>query len=366
MKSILGILIAIVLAGQFANVTYSQQNVAGGLCERLKMYGDAKTDRERAAGYNGLRSASVDTPKDLACLRKSLLQKQADEVLSGGVRDLVFKINKPKDLEQLIDVVERGLPLLRKSAGKELSEADAAVLENQQMIIVRVIQRLGELKVGKAIPILRQCLEFEGTEPEASTALALFGDTTSSYPAMEKMVRDLEDQTLQAKWPELAQQMIRIHDKRAKPYLLKLTQHEDFYVGNYAARAFVNLVEEGDFVALKGMTRNPNPSVRSCSIRGIGKIQSSAYDDILVEMLREDADENVRAEAADELGRKNVRKAIPDLKNALKSKDLRIRANAFVALYLLTGTKFDFEGRSARDDDRAEQEVRLRLRMGSK
>jgi HEAT repeat protein len=77
---------------------------------------------------------------------------------------------------------------------------------------------------------------------------------------------------------------------------------------------------------------------------------------ILCDLLINDPIYVVRSNAAKALGYKKVTISVPYLKKALNDKDFGVRKEAFIALYILTGQKYTFNGRDAAVEQTAEQQ----------
>jgi len=270
------------------------------------------------------------------------------------------------------------------------SVRDAEFLQRHKAIMFAA-NILGLMKSRKAVPILKEYLKFKGLDYYASNALAQIGDNSASAEILEKVysgedvnyagqgseeavtiVRDLEDETKKDKWPKIAKQIIHIHDRKAKPYLKRLFNHERSYVRWESAGKFRQLVDENDVPSILEMTRNKDGGVRAEGINAMQNLKNIEFGDELIALLN-DPDYNVRRHAAKALGYKKIFRAVPYLEKAIKNSELRaekpiggngradelkVREEAYIALYILTGNKYDFNGKSAEVERRAEKQKR--------
>lgn len=188
------------------------------------------------------------------------------------------------------------------------------------------------------------------------------------------IVRDLEDPSKKAEWPKIAKQIISIHDPKAKPALKRLFNHEETYVRWEAASKFRQLVDDRDVPIILEMTKNKDKIVRVEAIHAMQNLQNIEFGDELIALLNDPA-YNVRRTAAKALGYKKISRAVPYLEKALTdgeqlanlhytepgrySNELGVCEEIYIALYILTGKKYDFKGKTISIEQTAERQKRF-------
>ena len=120
--------------------------------------------------------------------------------------------------------------------------------------------------------------------------------------------------------------------------------------------AFSNLVDADDVNTIIEMSQNSDWTVRSFAIDSMERLPGNSFDDLLINILQNDPHSTLRSGAARAIGYKQIKKAVPFLENALKDKDLYVRQNAFIALYILTDKKYNFDGKTSVIEKKAERE----------
>ncbi len=322
-----------------------------------------------------LDRADIKTPEDMAELRKILSKKELDKNLSILA---VGKINKIQDIsfdDDLIEILKEEKPIAEKITRNEA--ADMGEMERQIHMTTAwfIIEKLGYHKNQKAVPLIKEFLNIPDLQYYASEALARIGDKSASEDIKEKaykgevinygglgldeaiqIVTDLEDKSKKDKWKKITNQLINIRDPQAKPYLKKLFNHEDEDVRGQAAIAFTNMVSNNDVDVLVEITNHRDYKVRSRAVYGMMRLKDVPFDDILINVLRYDPDNLPRAKAARALGYKMVSKSVPYLEKALNDEDYYVRRESFISLYVLTGKKYDFNGRNQSTDRAAEEQ----------
>ncbi|MEK7692320.1 MAG: HEAT repeat domain-containing protein, partial [Bdellovibrionota bacterium] len=100
--------------------------------------------------------------------------------------------------------------------------------------------------------------------------------------------------------------------------LRELTRHKDRRVAESAAFALGKSIPSGDAATSLELLKDPNREVR---FNGLLALESKAWSEekvpVLIEMMKKDPDEGVRAQAAKILGRKRAQTAEPALREAL-------------------------------------------------
>lgn len=247
----------------------------------------------------------------------------------------------------------------------------AAHARNAELIITK----LAELKSASAVPVLKEYLKFDGLKFHASEALAQIGDTTTkaeikhraykgedinyagagASEAMDVIV-DLKDRTKKDNWHKIAKQIILIRSPSTKAELKSLLTHEKFYVKKEAASALKKMVDQSDVSTILEMSESNDWYIRSDAVDMMKKIDDPQFYDILVNLLLNDPHPCPRLDAAKALGYKHLSDAVPALEDALEDSALEVRQEVFIALYVLTGKKYNFQGRNSQIDQLAERQ----------
>jgi len=315
------------------------------------------------------------TQDDVAQLRQIFSKKDWDESLYASAVESLKRIKDSSLDISLIEILKDEKEFADKAAqggstGQSEREANYR-LKN----IMFIIEKLGELKSQKSVSILKEYLSNKAFQFYASEALAKIGDKSASEEIRERaykgesvnygglgldealnVINGLKDKTKADKWPKMAKQIILIKDPKAKPYLKALFNHEKDYVREESASAYSVLVNESDIATIEEMAKNQDWFVRSRAIDAMKNIPQESFAGTLIDLLINDPHRSPRSNAAKALGYKKVTSAIPYLEKALNDKELRVRQESFIALYILTGNKYDFKGRNAAIDQQAENQ----------
>jgi HEAT repeat protein len=338
-------------------------------------YHQTTRDIERKEILRGLQLRSPETAADLQAVRVVVKDKNWDENLFGAATYMATKVKKPELAPQLVEILQDEKTFIQKLNQNDLSGKTEQEGRYRFTNVEHIIKKLGELKSREAVPVLKEYLEFKNMQYAASEALGKIGDKSMSEEIREKaykgeevnyggmgldeankVAQDLDDKSKKDKWPKIAKQIILIKNPDAKPQLKKLFNHEQDYVRGEAAAAFSAMAEEKDKDDILEMAKNPDWAVR-CSAIDAMKHLADSFHQILVNLLK-DPEHIVRLYAAKALGYKNDKEAIPFLEIALKDENLRVRQEAFIALYLIADKKNDFIGRTPAIDRQAEIQKR--------
>jgi len=333
--------------------------------------GDSKTKKEvvKKLGRN-----EPKTQEDMEQIRKIFLKKDFKEGLFLAGSDAVIMVKDPSLDSELIGVLEDEKPLMEKVSKKDYAGKPVLELKHRGINVMFIIEKLGNLKSQKAVPVLKDYLKMTSFQYYASQALANIGDKSASEEIRERaykgeeviyggqgldeairVVQDLEDKGKKDKWNKIAGQLKSINTPDAKPYLKRLFNHEQNYVRDDAARVFSRLASDNDKDDLIEMTINTDHRIRYHGMMGILQRKGLVVDDeIFIQILTNDREWLCRSTAARALGYKKVQRAVPYLEKALKDKEVFVRVEAFIALYVLTGNKYDFDGRNKSVDRDAE------------
>jgi HEAT repeat protein len=154
------------------------------------------------------------------------------------------------------------------------------------------------------------------------------GDERAVYP----LIRALRDDNLGVQ-DAATHSLVAIRNEVTAYMMLPLLR-EDAFLRN---TALIILKEMGVFTIplLPVLLRDKDDDVRKFALDLIFDIQYCNYPDLLVEMLKNDPNANVRASAAKALGVLNYREAIPQLTDALKDDEWV----CFAAIEALTDIK---------------------------
>lgn len=332
-----------------------------------------KTDRHKI-----LKELSKTEPvilEDVTQVRQIISNKEWDEDLFVAAADSIRRIkNAGLDVE-LIEILKDEKIFIEKISRGDLSGKSEREAKYRVKNVEFIIKKLGELKSQRAVPILQEYLKVKGLQYAASEALGKIRDKSASEEMRErayrgeeinygglgldeavKVMQDLEDKGKKDKWPKIAKQIILIKDPKAKPYLKKLFSHEKYYVRQQSATAFGLLANENDVSDVLEMAKNKDEYVRFSSIDAMKKINDPKFITVLFDLLINDKIYIVRSNAAKALGYKKITSAVPYLDKALNDKEFEVRREAFIALYILTGKKYDFKGWDSATDQQAENQ----------
>ncbi len=284
-------------------------------------------------------------------MQMSLIYMRSNDILKTTFQQFISKLNQ-NDL-----------------SGKTEREAKYRFVN-----IERVIRKLGNLKNKEAVPVLKEYLTLNNMQYAASEALGKIGDKSMSEQIREKaykgeevnyggmgmdeaknVIQDLGDKSKKDKWPKIAKQIVLIKNPEAKPYLKKLFSHEQSYVRGEAATRFSVMVDTSDVNDVLEMAKNPDWAVRCSAIDAMKRLKGYDFNKVLLGLL-EDKETIVRLYAAKAVGYKKISAAVPRLEETLKDKDIRVRQESYISLYILTGKKYDFAGKTTLAERRAELE----------
>jgi HEAT repeat protein len=342
-----------------------------------EVHGRYKQTTDQAKRKEVLIEMSKTEPKtadDVNELRAIFSKKDYDEHLFEAAIESLKKVNDPKLDSVLIDILKDEKPFVDKADKKDFAGKSDGEVNRRSMNIMFIIGKLGGLKSKNAVPVLKEYLGSPNFQYYASQALAMIGDTSASDQIREKaykgddinyagqgsdealtVVRDLEDKTKKDQWPKIAKQIIHIHDPKTKPYLKRLFNHEKSYVRWEAAGKFRAMVDENDVPTILEMTKNKDEIIRAEAINAMQNLKNMEFGDELIALLN-DPDDNVRRHAAKALGYKKITRAVPYLEKTLKDSEIRVREESFIALYILTGKMYEYQGRTEIMEWAAEQQ----------
>ncbi len=170
-----------------------------------------------------------------------------------------------------------------------------------------------------------------------------------SLDKVKEMMSIFRDRGKQDQWVLAAKQIMYIRIPEAKPYLKELIDHEDDFVRDEAVREYVRLVdaEDADFILDLAEDNKWQRRVAAAS-SAMPLVDDPRQIPILLKML--DEFDALREAAIGTLGVKRCQEAVPALNNLLKVGDAHTRAGAADALYLITGTKYDWMTPAERRD----------------
>jgi hypothetical protein len=175
---------------------------------------------------------------------------------------------------------------------------------------------------------------------------------------IRQLLTDLGDIRQRARWPALSRQIHGLDDPGMKPYLKPLFFHEYEDVRYWSAWKFLMMSGDSDGLTIWELVKNPNEMVRQDAFKALMKCRAPECDDALIDVMMNDSYMNRRCVSARELGRRRVVKSVPYLENALRDKDINVRDDAYVSLFLLTGKKYDYVGK------RPEMDQRIKMTLG--
>lgn len=332
-----------------------------------------KTDRHKI--LKELSKTEPSTFEDVNRLRQIISKKEWDEDLFAAAADSIRRIKNAGLDGELIEILKDEKKIIEKISRGDLFGKSEREAKYRVKNVEFIIKKLGELRSQKAVTILKEYLNIKGMQYAASEALGKIGDKSASEEIREraykgeeinygglgldeakKVIQDLEDKSKTDKWPKIAKQIISIKDPKAKPYLKRLFNHEKDYVREESATAFIKLVDENDIEDIVHMSKNSNEGVRFSSIDAMKKINDPKFITVLFDLLINDKIYIVRSNAAKALGYKKITSAVPYLEKTLNDKEFEVRREAFIALYILTGKKYDFKGRDSATDQQAENQ----------
>ncbi|MBU2574634.1 MAG: HEAT repeat domain-containing protein [Elusimicrobia bacterium] len=355
---------------------YSQDNEAKPSIKQLSGEYRKTNDKElRKNIRKRFKEIKPTTNDDVLQLRKIFADKDWDEEWYSIAMNLVPKIDNPQLANGLIPVLSDEKNFIKKvGKGDPQNPSDKRTLyrlTNTEWII-RV---LGKLKNKDAVPILKEYLNFYSMQYAASEALGEIGDKSMSEEIREKayrgepvnysglgldeakrVVRDLDDNNNKDKWVKISKQLLHMKDPRIKPELKKLFSHDNHFVRVWASMAFARLADSSDVMSTIEMSKNPEWNVRVAAIDMMKKLRAKEFEDVLINLLNNDSHRVVRLSAAKAIGYKKVTTAVPHLEKALKDKEIMVREEVYIALYVLTGKKYPCEGKTPLTERRAEHE----------
>lgn len=361
------------LAPFYGNYAYSEfakgEPSVKQLADDYKKTTDNKTRRDALKRFQSMK---IRTQEDVTQLRTIFADKKWDEGLFASGSGLVEKIDKPEMAGQLILMLEDEKEFIRKLNQNDLSGKTEREGKYRFTNVEFIISKLGNLKSKEAVPVLKEYLALKNMQYAASEALGKIGDKSMSNDIREKaykgedvnyggmgidearkVVQDLEDKGKKDKWAKIAKQIVLIKNPEAKPHLKKLFNHEQDYVREQSAGVFFNLATKEDLNEIKAMATNSHSEIRYGAIQIMKKIKDKSFDDSLISLLT-DSEYSVRRAAAKAVGYNKIDKAIPGLEKTLSDSKFEVRKEVFIALYILTGKKYDFFGRNSAVDQQAE------------
>ncbi|MCX5795319.1 MAG: HEAT repeat domain-containing protein [Elusimicrobia bacterium] len=331
------------------------------LIENLR---NASAPEDRRTAAEVLGDFRPTTEDDIAEIRRVWGNKAWDEDVFTLVSGVVQRIDKPELAEGLIPLLREDRTAIEKICQREDAGTDNREGFCRYAFVRSVIQTLEGLKVKKAVPILREYLEITELQYYVAQALAAIGESRAGEETRKtvdqsasvdlaglgmaeilKIVRDLQDEHKKDKWHKLGEQLMYVQNPEAKPELRKLFSHENAFVRFKAAAAFTRSSDDRDSSAILEMAKNSDEDVRYVAVRAMEKGHAEQYPDVLIGLLINDPHYVVRLAAADALGRKKHFFAVPSLQTALSDRELRVRDRAFLALAILTGRKYDYQGK---------------------
>ena len=357
----------------------------------LNQFRTATDSAEQRTIATQLSRIEPKTISDGIAVRDALKKQPFDLQLYEIASHLIGHLKNKMYENVVIEILKDEKSYWSKADVDTLSSVRDAEFLQRHKTVLFAANMLGMMKSQKAVPLLKEYLNFKGLEYYASNALAQIGNNSASAEVLEKVyrgedvnyagqgteeaftiVRDLEDESKKDKWPKIAKQIIHIREPKAKPHLKRLFNHERSYVRWESAGKFSQLVDENDVPSILEMTRNKDAVVRAEGINAMQRLKNVEFGDELIALLN-DPDYNVRRHAAKALGYKKISRAVPYLEKAIKDSELRaekpiggngradeldVREEAYIALYILTGNKYDFKGKSAEIERRAEKQKR--------
>jgi len=337
-------------------------------------YHQAGDDNKRIEVIKKFIKTEPKTQEDVDNLRKVFLRKDWDENLFVGSSESMKKIKDPSLDAILIEILKDEKSFVDKASRKDHGNKSEKEVNYRLRNVETIIHKLGEFKSQNAVPVLKEYLSIQGAAYWASQALAKIGDTSASEQIREKaykgedvnyggqgseealaVVRDLEDKNKKDQWPKIAKQIIHIKDKKAKPQLKKLFNHDKTYVRWEAAAKFRALADESDVSTIIEMAKNQDHIVRSEAIDAMKKLKNIEFEDELMALLN-DGDTFVRTMAAKALGYRRIAKAVPYLEKTINDRELRVREESYIALYILTGKKYEYKGKTVSIEREAERQ----------
>jgi|SRR3989339_595119 len=334
-----------------------------------------KDSVQRKGIIKELNNTVPQTEEDAEQIRNIVLNKKWDEEQFDAAMNMTKKINKAELDGTLIKILKDEKKTIEEIEGRKSSDKTEKEMMYRHKNIESIIRKLGELKSRKSVEIIKEYLDIKGMQFVASEALGQIGDKSDSNKIQEKaykgeevnygglgideakkVIQDLQDDNKKDKWPKIAKQIVTIKNPEAKPYLKKLFKHKEDYVRQESAGTYIRMADDSDTNEIVEMSSNTDVNVRYFSIDGMKKTNNKEFENILCKLVINDPVYVIRVNAAKALGYKKIKNAIPYLEKALKDGNLRVRQEAFVSLYILTAKKYEFEGKDAFIERRAEYE----------
>lgn len=333
---------------------------------------DRKSRQDIGKRLHGIKPMRSD---EIAQMRKIFADKDWNEELYSVAMHLVTKIDNPQLASGLIPVLSDEKNFIKKLGKGDLQKPSDKRTLYRLTNTEWIIRTLGKLKSKEAVPILKEYLNFYSMQYAASEALGEIGDKSMSEEIREKayrgepanyagmgldeakrVVRDLDDNNYKGRWVKISDQLLYMKDPGIKPELKKLFSHDDHFVRTRASMAFARLANDGDTISVLEMTKNPDWNVRVDAIDMMKKLRAKEFEDVLIDLLNNDSHRVVRLSAAKAIGYKKVAKAVPHLEKALNDKEIMVREEVYIALYVLTGKKYPCEGKTPLTERRADHE----------
>ncbi len=351
------LLLAAAINLHFNGLAYSKEN------ESVKMlidsYRQARDDGQRKDISKKLGNQEPANHDDMIALRKIFSSSEWDERLYIAAFGAIQRVRNDSHDDDLIDILQDEKPFMERRSLKENTGKSETEIKMRDANVWVIIQKLGEHKSQKAIPILKEYQKMPEFEYYASQALSTITyDADKASAKVEALYKNLLDESKKDQWGKDIRQLTRTASPRTKSILKKLFDHPNDNVRYQASNAFFNRVTKDDADDLIQLTKHPDDIVRADAVKGMMTLDGISFDFVLIDVLVNDPAGIARAKAARALGMKKIEKCVPYLINALRDKDYYVRLEAFIALYVLTDKKYEFNGREAGADYLAEKQKR--------
>ncbi len=284
-----------------------------------------------------------------------------------------FLLSQLNNRESLI-WLERGK---KTSPAQEAAKAlvkigDAAVdpliqtIKNRDYGTGNAMWALGELRTKKAVPELISALKKNWWKEEAAIALGKIGDKRADRPLMEVLID--KDYRVRESAVEALNQIVPDWRKSKDiqeflPAIIKSLKSKDIYIGNASAvilgeigdkkavvplldalsrqerfvkqEAAVSLGRIGDKLAVEGLIaalRDPNKYVKENSARALGEIGDRRAVGPIVQMLKQEKEEQVLIAAVNSLGELKDKRSVKALITLSNHQYQTIKADSILAL----------------------------------
>ena len=390
-RSVLTLLLSMIICGLNEAAVFADDYEP--VKSQVEKYGKAADDNARKEIYKKLSRTEPKSREDVESLREVFKSITYDERLFEAATESLRKMHDPSLGGQLIEILKDEKPYMDKVVSKDFRGKSEGERRRRGTNILFIIMNLSQMRSQNAVPILKDYLQYPGFNYYASEALAAIGDKTASDELRERaakgedvnyagqgsdeaqtVIRDLQDKSKKDQWPKIAKQIIHIKDRNAKPYLKQLLNHENMDIRWEAADRFRAMVDENDVPAIIEMTKNSDRIVRAEGIHAMVNLKTFEFSNELIALLNDSA-ANVRREAAKAIGDKKITRATSALEQTLKDCEQRANSHSagtlqynteisvcnetYITLYILTGKKYDFKGKTTTTEWRAEQQKEL-------